>query len=177
MQKPRRFSTLRFRLSAAVSAITLMSILLLAALFVWKDFDKTISGERARLSSIATAYAAAAADAAAGRDQREMLEVLRGIGALPDIVFAGISAPDGQVIAEIGGSVVLAGQDGLLAEADEDGNTERQHIDGARADNPGRAERRYHRTAGRHHGNPHPLSARSCAIAGNRRRRAAADRL
>jgi len=116
MQKPRRFSTLRFRLSAAVSAITLMSILLLAALFVWKDFDKTISGERARLSSIATAYAAAAADAAAGRDQREMLEVLRGIGALPDIVFAGISAPDGQVIAEIGGSVVLAGQDGLLAE-------------------------------------------------------------
>jgi signal transduction histidine kinase/CheY-like chemotaxis protein/HPt (histidine-containing phosphotransfer) domain-containing protein len=100
------------RVSRLVVAAVGLGISAGVGIFLVHDFNQAIKVEAARYQSAAYAFAAATSDAVAAGDKRKILEVLRGIRELPEVVYIAARAKDGLVIAEIGTGVSLVSQSG-----------------------------------------------------------------
>jgi two-component system sensor histidine kinase BarA len=90
------------RVSRLVVAAVGLGISAGVGLFLVHDFNQAMKVEAARYQSAAYAFAAATSDAVAADDKRKVLEVLRGIRQLPEVVYIAARGKDESLIAEIG---------------------------------------------------------------------------
>lgn len=84
------------------------------AISLVSDFRQTMRSETARYQSAAYAFAAAASDGVNERDRRKVLEVLRGVRSMSDIVYVAATDQNGLVIAEIGAGARLMNRESLV---------------------------------------------------------------
>ncbi|KQS87440.1 MULTISPECIES: ATP-binding protein [unclassified Rhizobium] len=80
-------------------------------LFLLSDFRQAMKAETLRYQSAAYAFAAAASDGVSDHSQRQVLEVIRGVRELPDVVYVAALDSKGAVIAEIGAGASLVNND------------------------------------------------------------------
>ena len=95
------------RLSRLVVAAVFLGITSTVVFFLIGEFRQTVTAERIRLENSAAAFAAAAAEGVHARDQRAVLEVLRGVRAIPDVRYVAARTAAGLPIAEIGSGALL----------------------------------------------------------------------
>jgi putative two-component system response regulator len=81
-----------------------------AVLDLWQEADRYLANKREGLLATANVVAAASSKAVAATDTPLILEGLRSIARVPGLVHAKVAAPDGQILAQIGGSVRLTGE-------------------------------------------------------------------
>ncbi len=95
------------RISRIVIAAVGFGITASVGLFLISDFQQAIKAETLRYQSAAYAFAAAASDGVSEKDPRKVLEVIRGVRELPDVVYVAALDGTGAVIAEIGAGASL----------------------------------------------------------------------
>ncbi len=90
-----------------ISAIAVAEIVILG-LSVWQEASRYAAAKRDGLFSTAQVIAAAAARATAERDVDGAYQVIRAMGRIDGLVFAGIELPDGSGFADVGATEQLA---------------------------------------------------------------------
>jgi signal transduction histidine kinase/CheY-like chemotaxis protein/HPt (histidine-containing phosphotransfer) domain-containing protein len=112
--------TLRRRLVWLIVCVVGVAVIPIAGVLAWRDGEREIALETARLNSAALVVASMASKAAAARDVRGAFEALRSIGQMHDIEYGRIEAPAGILLVETGAGVrlvndVQAGRDAGVA--------------------------------------------------------------
>ncbi|TDK31712.1 response regulator [Rhizobium deserti] len=103
------------RISRTVVAAVGIGISLSIGIFLASDFRQAIKAEKQRYQSAAYAFAAAASDAVAAGNTRDMFEVLRGVRELTDIVYVAARDAQGTVLAEMGtGARIVSARSGMF---------------------------------------------------------------
>ena len=100
-----------------VSAIVIAEVVILA-LSVWQEASRYAAAKRDGSFSTAQVIAAAAARATAEGDVTGAYQVIRAMGRIDGLVFAGIDLPDGRGLADVGATEQLA-SDLVLDRADQ----------------------------------------------------------
>jgi signal transduction histidine kinase/CheY-like chemotaxis protein len=95
------------RISRIVIAAVGFGITASVGLFLISDFQQAMRAETLRYQSAAYAFAAAASEGVSAKDPRKVLEVIRGVRELPDVVYVAAVDTTGAVIAEIGAGASL----------------------------------------------------------------------
>jgi two-component system sensor histidine kinase BarA len=103
------------RISRTVVAAVAIGISLSIGIFLVSDFRQAIKAEKQRYQSAAYAFAAAASDAVAAGNPRDIFEVLRGVRELTDVVYVAARDVQGKVLAEMGtGARIVSTRSGMF---------------------------------------------------------------
>ena len=94
-----------------VAVAVLVSVALVAGLFVWVQSTNAVKTRYANIEATAYVFASAVADEVLDGDRQAMYEVLRAVTRVPDISYVAVTDPQGREIAAMGSTVLL--QDGL----------------------------------------------------------------
>ncbi len=94
-----------------VASAVLVSVALVAGLFVWLQSTNAVKTRHANIEATAYVFASAVADEVLDGDRQAMFEVLRAVTRVPDISYVAVTDPQGREIAAMGSAVLL--QDGL----------------------------------------------------------------
>ena len=102
--KPR---TLRRRLVWLIICIVGVAVTPIAGVLAWRDGEREVALETARLNAAALVVASTASKAAAAHDVNGAFQALRTIGQMHDIEYGRIEAPAGVLLVETGAGVRL----------------------------------------------------------------------
>src|SRR5262249_52586462 len=100
--RPRRRLSLSRRLIAVVLAAVGTGMIVSAAVSVWQQSLQFAEARRDVLFATAQAFSAAVAQAAWERDAAGALAAIRGIGNVPDVLYAEVRTADGMKVATLG---------------------------------------------------------------------------
>jgi signal transduction histidine kinase/CheY-like chemotaxis protein len=110
---PDQNATRRLSLSRRLIAVVLTAVgtgmIVSAAVSVWQQSLQFIDGRREVLQATAQAFSAAAASAAATRDSAGAYAAIRGIGNVPNILYAEVRTAEGAPLATLGSAPRLIG--------------------------------------------------------------------
>jgi two-component system, NarL family, sensor histidine kinase BarA len=98
MRRPSLLRKLLLLVAGAVAAGAAVS----ASLTAWQDVERYVDTRRQFMRAAAQAFAAAAANSVAERDQRGTLEAVRAIGRVPGFLYVEVRTPDGSTLASLG---------------------------------------------------------------------------
>ena len=96
------------RILTAIFAVLLLSITLTTTAFLWIQTNDNIAVRRSAIQATGFVYASAIAEYVEAKDKTAILKVLRSVTRVPDIGYAVAIDAQGQEIAGLGTSVVLA---------------------------------------------------------------------
>jgi len=82
---------------------------LTACFSLWQETDRYIDAKREAHLATAKLFAAAASKAVAARDATTVLQALRAIGQLPNLIYAGVEDQSGALLTQIGEAIRLEG--------------------------------------------------------------------
>jgi hypothetical protein len=99
--------TLRRRLACLIIAVVIVAVAPIAGVLAWRDGDREVALETARLDAAARVVASMASDAVAVRDAQGAFHALRSIGQMPEIEYARVEAPAGTLLVETGAGARL----------------------------------------------------------------------
>ncbi|MEO0544950.1 MAG: ATP-binding protein [Pseudomonadota bacterium] len=114
--KKKRPSSLSLRVSMIAVAAVLICVTAVTAPFFISDFNRTVDGERARMTNVARAFSAAVGTPMATSDLGAIYQALRGIADVPHAKFVQLVDLEQKIVAEIGNSIQLGGRDGAADE-------------------------------------------------------------
>jgi hypothetical protein len=101
--------TLRRRLCQLVVCVVIVAVGPISGVLAWRDGEREVALETARLDAAARVVASMASDAAAQDDVQGAFRALRSIGQMQDVEYARIEAPAGTLLVETGAGVRLVG--------------------------------------------------------------------
>jgi signal transduction histidine kinase/CheY-like chemotaxis protein/HPt (histidine-containing phosphotransfer) domain-containing protein len=101
--------TLRRRLTWLIVCIVGVAVTPIAGVLAWRDGEREVALETARLNAAALVVASMTAKAAAERDVSGAFQALRSIGQMQDVEYGRIEAPVGVLLVETGAGVRLIG--------------------------------------------------------------------
>ncbi|MCB1379172.1 MAG: response regulator [Alphaproteobacteria bacterium] len=93
-----------------MAVAVLISVMLTTAIFVYNDITNDIATRKQGLEATGYVFASAMAEHIAARDDQEILKVMRSIGRIPEISYAGVLDDKGHVFASLGSTVILDGK-------------------------------------------------------------------
>ena len=99
--------TLRRRLVWLIVCVVGVAVTPIAGVLAWRDGEREIALETARLNAAALVVASMTSKAAAERDVHGGFEALRSIGQMHDVEYGRIEAPSGVLLVETGAGVRL----------------------------------------------------------------------
>src|SRR5271154_6222134 len=99
--------TLRRRLAWLIICVVVVAVAPIAGVLAWRDGEREVALETARLDAAARVVASMASDATAHGDVQGAFHALRSIGQMQDIVYARIEAPVGKLLVEAGAGARL----------------------------------------------------------------------
>ena len=102
-----RSGTLRRRLAWLIICVVAVAVTPIAGVLAWRDGEREVALETARLNAAARVVASMASDATAHGDVQGAFHALRSIGQMQDIVYARIEAPVGKLLVEAGAGARL----------------------------------------------------------------------
>jgi len=102
-----RSGTLRRRLAWLIICVVGVAVTPIAGVLAWRDGEREVALETARLNAAARVVASMASDATAHGDVQGAFHALRSIGQMQDIVYARIEAPVGKLLVETGAGARL----------------------------------------------------------------------
>jgi signal transduction histidine kinase len=102
--KPR---TLRRRLAWLIICVVGVAVTPIAGVMAWRDGEREVALETARLDAAARVIASTAAEPTAQGDVQDAFHALRSIAQMSDVEYARIEAPVGKLLVETGAGVRL----------------------------------------------------------------------
>jgi signal transduction histidine kinase/CheY-like chemotaxis protein len=102
-----RSGTLRRRLAWLIICVVGVAVTPIAGVLAWRDGEREVALETARLTAAARVVASMASEATAYGDVQGAFHALRSIGQMQDIVYARIEAPVGKLLVETGAGARL----------------------------------------------------------------------
>jgi signal transduction histidine kinase/CheY-like chemotaxis protein/HPt (histidine-containing phosphotransfer) domain-containing protein len=99
--------TLRRRLARLIICVVVVAVAPIAGVLAWRDGEREVSLETARLNAAARVVASMASEAAAHGDVQGAFQALRSISQMPDVEYARIEAPTGTLLVETGAGARL----------------------------------------------------------------------
>jgi hypothetical protein len=94
--------TLRRRLTWLIICVVVVAVAPIAGVLAWRDGEREVALETARLDAAARVVASMASEAAARGDVQGAFHALRSIGQMPDVEYARVEAPAGTLLVETG---------------------------------------------------------------------------
>ena len=104
-----RSATLRRRLTWLIICVVGVAVTPIAGVLAWRDGEREVALETARLTAAARLVASTAADPAAQGNVQDAFHALRSIGQMRDVEYGRIEAPVGKLLVETGSGVRLIG--------------------------------------------------------------------
>ncbi|WP_075292838.1 ATP-binding protein [Pararhizobium arenae] len=105
----KKSNSIATRVSTVVVTAATFGVTASVGLFLFLDYRQAVKNETLRYQSAAYAFAAASSEAALAHDPRKVMEVLRGVRELTDVVYIAARTERGDVLAEIGAGASLVG--------------------------------------------------------------------
>lgn len=121
MKNPR---SIRGKLGRLVLISVGLALAVVAALGLWAEARRYILVKRDTLVATAQVFSSASAKAVASRDNAAIIEAIRAMGRVPGLLYAEVEDTGGATLAQIGGTVRLAGD----LELDETGKASPLHL-------------------------------------------------
>jgi signal transduction histidine kinase/CheY-like chemotaxis protein/HPt (histidine-containing phosphotransfer) domain-containing protein len=101
--------SINFKLGRLVVIAVGIGLALVAGLGLWQETDRYAETKRERLLAVANVFAAASSKALAAGDADAVLQGMRAIARMPGLAYAAVEDRDGQIVADLGSTVRLAG--------------------------------------------------------------------
>ena len=99
--------TLRRKLTLLVAVVVGLAVVPMAAVSAWRDGERVVALETARLGAAAHVVASLASDATLKNDRQGAYHALRAIGQMPDVEYGRILRADGGLLVETGAGTRL----------------------------------------------------------------------
>jgi EAL domain-containing protein (putative c-di-GMP-specific phosphodiesterase class I)/signal transduction histidine kinase/CheY-like chemotaxis protein len=99
--------TLRRRLTLLVAVVVGLAVVPMAGVSAWRDGERAVALETARLGAAAHVVASLASDATLKGDKQGAYHALRAIGQMPDVEYGRILRADGGLLVETGAGTRL----------------------------------------------------------------------
>ena len=110
--------SINWKLARLVVAAVGSAIVIAATLGLLQEMNRFAVEKRDTFLAAASAFAAASSGAVAARDAGGMVQAINGLARVPGFSYASIADPEGDLLAEVGGTIRLAGDLDLTAGAD-----------------------------------------------------------
>lgn len=104
---PKRLVSIQTKLTLLVLTSLAAALLVASIMSMWHEANRFLSAKQETMLAAAHVFGAAASAPTARQDGPGVAQVLRGITHIPNLLYAEISTPEGERIAEIGGAVRL----------------------------------------------------------------------
>jgi signal transduction histidine kinase/HPt (histidine-containing phosphotransfer) domain-containing protein/ActR/RegA family two-component response regulator len=102
-----KYRSINFKLGRLVLVAVGIALICGTSVSLWREIERYGQQRHIQLDTTAHIFAIAASDAVEDRDRTRILSVIRAIGEVPQMNYAGVHDADGRLLAELGSAILL----------------------------------------------------------------------